>query len=65
MPTKPKIQSYKSGSRTVSRSAQHGDMWIISFPDGGWYSVSAGEEGIQVTNPPNPGSVKFSGNFFE
>jgi hypothetical protein len=49
----------------ISRSAQHSSMWIVSFPDGGWYAVAAGEDGIQVTNPPNKGSIKYSGNFFE
>jgi len=65
MPTKEKIIAFRSGNRTVRRSAQHSDMWLISFPDGGWYSIHAGEEGIQVSNPPNKGSLQYSGNSFE
>lgn len=62
---KEKIIAFKSGIRSVRRSVQHSDMWLVSFPDGGWYSVAAGQDGIQVTNPPNKGSIKYSGNYFE
>jgi len=61
-PIKPKIKSFRSGLRVISRSAQHESMWIVPFPDGGWYSIHAGESGIQETNPPNPGSVRVAGN---
>lgn len=43
---------WKSGVKTISKSAQHDDMWIVSFPDGGWFSLSSDYTTIVISNPP-------------
>lgn len=50
--TKPQITNYQSKGKTISKSMQHQDMWIISDnTTGKFHTLSASQESILTIHP--------------
>jgi hypothetical protein len=49
------LDKYNSKGKTISKSFHHNDLWIIEHNDkqGGFHTVSASYETIQVLHPPD------------
>lgn len=60
MTTVPKIVAFRSGVKKIRRSSQHLDLWIVSWPDGGWFALSSSSKELMESNPPTKDSIEYS-----
>lgn len=44
---------WKSKGLSISRSSQHKDMYIITYPDNKFVNLAASEEHMLTTHPPD------------
>ena len=58
-----KIANYISRGVKISQSTHHRNMFILSFPDGGFCNITSSAEAILRTHPADKSEFKENGKF--